>query len=208
MNSNAFLLQAIKHPFSVGAVTPSSQNLTNLMIQRAELSMANAVVELGPGSGSFTYKIIDQLDDGVSYLGIERNESFAGKLADKLGAERIAQGSAEELSELLALHNIKQCNRIISGLPWAVFSGNRQDKILSQVANSLSEDGRFLTYAYFPFNLFLKGRAFQAKLQKHFEVVEKTEMVLNFPPAFVYICSKPISSASTDTLSDTSSSSE
>ncbi len=192
MNSNAFLLQAIKHPFSVGAVTPSSQNLSNLMIQHADLGLANAVVELGPGSGSFTYKILDRLDDSVPYLGIERNESFAEKLAEKLTAERITLGSAEELTGILGCHNIVGCNRILSGLPWAVFSGDRQDKILSEVAKNLDEDGKFLTYAYFPFNLFLKGRAFQNKLQQHFKQVEKTEMVLNFPPAFVYICSQPI----------------
>ncbi|MEE9332984.1 MAG: hypothetical protein V3U65_02735 [Granulosicoccaceae bacterium] len=154
--------------------------------------MANAVVELGPGSGSFTYKILAQLDDSVPYLGIERNESFAGKLTEQLTAERIALGSAEQLTALLVRHNIAGCNRIISGLPWAVFSAERQDKILSEVANNLAQDGKFLTYAYFPFNLFLKGRAFQAKLQQHFKQVEKTEMVLNFPPAFIYICSQPI----------------
>ena len=198
MNSNAFLLQAIKHPFSVGAVTPSSQNLANLIIQHADLNLANAVVELGPGSGSFTYKILDQLDESVPYLGIERNESFAGKLVEQLTAERIALGSAEQLTELLAQHNIVGCNRIISGLPWAVFSADRQDKILSEVANNLAADGKFLTYAYFPFNMFSKGRAFQAKLKQHFSQVEKTEMVLNLPPAFVYICSQDNAASSSE----------
>ncbi len=189
MNSNAFLLQAIKHPFSVGAVTPSSQNLSNLVIEHADLHLASAVVELGPGSGSFTHKILEQLDESVPYLGIEQNESFAGKLVEQLRVEQIALGSAEDLTELLAQHGIVECNRIISGLPWVVFSAERQDKILSEVASNLAVGGKFLTYAYFPFNMFSRGRAFQDKLKQHFSQVEKTAMVLNFPPAFVYICS-------------------
>ena len=194
MNSNAFLFQAIKHPFSVGAVAPSSQNLSNLMLRHADLNSASAVVELGPGSGSFTYKILDQLDDTVPYLGIERNESFAAKLVEQFTADRIALGSAEQLSDLLIHNEISGCNRIISGLPWMAFSAQRQDKILSEVANTLAEDGLFLTYAYFPFNRFSKGQHFHTKLKQHFQQVEKTVMVLNFPPAFVYICSQPVAS--------------
>ncbi len=81
-------------------------------------------------------------------------------------------------------------NRIISGLPWVAFSVDLQDKILAEIGKNLPDDGLFLTYAYFPFNLSPKGRKFQSKLKQHFKQVVKTEMVLNVPPALVYVCSQ------------------
>jgi len=198
MNSNAFLLQAIKHPLSIGAVAPSSQNLCNLVLENAELNSARSVVELGPGTGSFTRKILDQLDESVPYLGIEQNESFANKLIEQYSDKRIAQGSAEQLTQLLKHHQIVDCDRVVSGLPWMTFPTQLQDSILSEVASNLSEDGMFLTYAYFPFYLSPKGRHFHAKLKQHFKQVKKTKMVMNFPPAFVYVCSEAIASTPTE----------
>jgi len=194
MNSNAFLYQAIRHPLSIGAIAPSSQNLCNLVLEHADLDSATSVVELGPGTGSFTRKILNQLDDSVPYLGIERNECFAKKLVEQFSAKRIAQGSAENLTLLLEQNQIAQCNRVISGLPWMTLPEPLQDSILSEVGNTLSADGLFLTYAYFPFYLSPKGRHFHKKLKRHFKQVTKTKMVLNFPPAFVYVCSQAVSS--------------
>ncbi len=74
MNSHGFFLQAIKHPLSVGAVAPSSQNLSKLMLDHADLPAASGVVELGPGTGVFTREILAQLESGVPFIGIEQND--------------------------------------------------------------------------------------------------------------------------------------
>lgn len=191
MSSNGFFLQAIKHPLSIGAIAPSSQSLSKLMLSHADLASANGVVELGPGTGVFTREILGQLDNDVPFIAIEQNEKFVSLLDQKFPGGQIKLGSAEQLSELLALHGISNINRIISGLPWVAFPTDLQDKILAELCKNLPDDGMFLTYAYFPFNLSPKGRKFHSKLNQHFGDVVKTELVLNVPPALAYVCSQP-----------------
>jgi phospholipid N-methyltransferase len=191
MNPNGFLLQAIKHPLSVGAVAPSSKSLSKLMMGNADLANAAGVAELGPGTGVFTHAILAKLPDSTPYIGIERNQNFVDALSESLPETKIVLGSAEQLSRLAAQHNIPVIDRVISSLPWVAFSAQMQDTILSEVGKILPNDGLFLTYDYFPFNLLPKGRAFLSKLKQHFEQVVKTEVVSNVPPALVYVCSKP-----------------
>ena len=80
---------------------------------------------------------------------------------------------------------------ILSGLPWANFSRELQERLLGAVVAGLRPGGRFATFAYVPAAHFPPGRRFRALLEASFPRVETTRLVYrNFPPAFVYRCVK------------------
>ena len=49
-----FFQAFMREPASVGALSPSSRALAMAMIQGCALKSADAIVELGPGTGAFT----------------------------------------------------------------------------------------------------------------------------------------------------------
>ena len=54
-----FLLQYITHPRTVGAIIPSSKNLSRKMIANIDFNKCKCIVELGPGTGVFTERILE-----------------------------------------------------------------------------------------------------------------------------------------------------
>jgi phospholipid N-methyltransferase len=192
MNTATFFLQAMQNPIQLGSIIPSSGHLTKLMMSNAKIDSASTVVELGPGTGVFTKKIISALPENSRYIGIEQNEKFARLLNMKFPAERTIHGSAEQLNQHLQDNDITQCDRIISGLPWLTFSESLQDRILSEISSALGSDGIFLTLAYSPFLYLPTGRKMKSKLNRHFGEVTRTENVFNIPPSSIYICRQPL----------------
>lgn len=185
-----FLKQFISEPINTGAIAPSSKNLSQLIIKMAQLKPENVIVELGPGTGSFTKEILKEIKDTKKYFSIELNKNFVNYLKSKFFGIDIIHGSAEHIFRYLKERGHDNCDRVVSGLPWTSFNSEIQEKIISNVAESLSDNGLFLTFVYSPINLLPRGRLFKKKLYKHFKYVKRTKIVLNFPLAFVYICKK------------------
>ena len=53
-----FLSEFIKHPKNTGAIAPSSNILAKAMVDAIDFDVAKCIVELGPGTGSFTKEIM------------------------------------------------------------------------------------------------------------------------------------------------------
>lgn len=185
-----FLTQAIRQPKHIGAIAPSSDTLAKLITDRADLARANVVVELGPGTGAFTKEIIKKINPTATYFTIELNTHFAKDLRLKYPTVDTIHGSAEHLQKYLTERGHKTCDRVISGLPWVYVDDNLQKRLLSTISTSLAPGGLFLTFSYYPFNHLPRGRSFRKKLLAYFTDVERTDIVLNLPLAFVYICKK------------------
>ncbi|MDP2625234.1 MAG: methyltransferase domain-containing protein [Candidatus Peregrinibacteria bacterium] len=183
-----FLRQAIKNPKTTGAVIASSSFLAECIVEKAKLSSAKVVVELGVGTGAFTKKILEGLEKDAQYLGIEINQDFVNIVRQEYPGATIIHDSAENLRTHLHENGHETCDRIISGIPWAAIEYELQESLLAEIYASLSEGGLFLTFAYWPINHMKNGKSFNQKLQKYFNSVERTAITLNLPPAFVYIC--------------------
>ena len=78
---------------------------------------------------------------------------------------------------------------IISGIPWSFLSVREQSIMLKSVYDALIVGGYFNTFAYH--SPLPSAKVFKRKLYKRFgEVRTSKSVVLNIPPAFVYICKK------------------
>ena len=191
MSNVQFLKNFILHPNRTGAIAPSTQGLAELITDSADLSNARVVVELGPGTGVFTEQILQKIPKDGTFLAIEANADFAQTTRARCPAAVVQHDSAVNLKSLLEQTGFSHCDRIVSGLPWASFPDELQDKLLAAIDESLASGGRFLTFAYV-FGIFLPaGRKFKKKLERVFRHVQMTRVVwLNLPPAFVYVAQK------------------
>lgn len=191
-----FLKEFVKHPCSVGAVYPSSQELASEIVQQADVRNSGVIVEFGAGTGVFTREIMRQKSDGASFFTIEQNESLVDILRQELPGVDVCCDSAAELSRLMKERKLDHVDAVVSGLPWAAFSDELQDALLDPVLDNLSEGGRFVTFAYLQGLLLPAGGRFYNKIKSRFAEVRRSRVVWhNLPPAFVYICTKRAESA-------------
>lgn len=186
-----FLREFLRSPGTVGAVAPSSPTLAREMVLQAEVTSATAIVEFGAGTGAFTRAIVACAPPSASFVAIERNPALVRVLQEELPHVRIHEDSVENLGAILGRCGIGRVDCILSGLPWAAFSDELQDRLLAAAWENLAPGGRFVTFAYLQGLLLPAGRRFANKIGGRFREVRKSPVVWrNLPPAFVYRCTK------------------
>ncbi len=181
----------VKGPTTVGAIAPSSRWLADRMTADMGLREARTVVELGPGTGVFTRAICDSVAPEAVVMAVEIDPAMTELLIDRFPRVRVVNDSAEHLDRQLAAAGRSEADVILSGLPWASFSRDRQERLLAAVLKVLRPGGRFATFAYIPAAWLPAGRRFRKLLESSFRSVATTPVVWrNLPPAFVYRCEK------------------
>ena len=170
-----------------GAVASSSQGLAELITDCASLHKAEVVIELGPGTGVFTEKILEKMRDNGIFFALEINRRFVEATRLRCPQCRVLHDSAAQAKKHLNALGIQHCDSVVSGLPWAAFPEGVQDEILEAVLNALKPGGTFVTFAYLHSLLLQRGKMFRRKLFNRFSQIERSPTVWrNMPPAFVY----------------------
>ena len=191
MNLMGFFKEFMLYPKATGAIAPSSERLSEMITDIANLSEVTTVIEFGPGTGVFTEKIIKKLPRDANFMAIESNADFVAATKSRCPRARIYHDNAVHAKKFLEAHGISQCDCIISGLPWASFDEQLQNQLLSTILDILQPGGKFLTFAYLHGKLMPGGINFRAKIHSLFQTVATSKPVwLNTPPAFIYYAKK------------------
>ena len=190
-NYAKFFWEFLRAPGVTGAVAPSSPHLCRKMTEWIEWEGAKVVVELGPGTGAFTGRILDQMPDNGRYLGVEINSQMCQMLQKRFDGITLHQDTVANLENMCGVEGVAEVDSVISGLPWAAFSDRMQTEYLDAIMKVLREDGQFVTFAYLQGMMLPAGQNFRKKLSNYFSHVSQSPVAwLNFPPAFVYRCRK------------------
>lgn len=189
MNSGSawrFVEAFIREPLSVGACWPSSPLLSRTVVEACDFQSRDTVVELGPGTGSFTELLLHRLHGRGRLLAMEISETNIAELRRRFPHCETIHDSAENLPQHL---NGKRAKCIISGLAWGNMLPAMQDRIFNAMLESLTPDGQFVAFAYVHASWFPTSRRFRRRLLENFKSVERTPIIWrNLPPAFVYRC--------------------
>ena len=184
-----FLGAFVRRPVITSSVAPSSRWLAACMTSGVRLDEARVVVELGSGTGAFTRSIQKRLRRDTLFIAVEINPVFARHLAKRFPRVHVINDSAERLDEHLARFGHTSADCILSGLPWAGFKRDIQERLLGAVVRVLPPGGQLATFAYGHVAWLPKARQFRQLLKSNFAQVETTRLVWrNLPPAFVYNC--------------------
>ena len=181
----------VKYPITTGSIAPSSEELSNLITDEADLSTKETVVEFGTGTGVFTEKILKKINSDTIFIALEINSTFVEVTKNRCPEVIIYNDSAENVKNHLKKYGREHCDCIISSLPWAAFDPSLQDRILNSIWNVLKPGGKLLTFSYSHSIAFPTARRFRKKLYETFPKVNISKTVwANFPPAFVYNVTK------------------
>ena len=112
-----FLKQYLRNPFGTGAVAPSGRQLAKLMVAKLAPQPSEVIVELGPGTGSFTRELLAQGVEPANLILVEFNKDFIKFLKREFPNLRIVEGPAQDLPQLLKTLGQASVKKIISGIP-------------------------------------------------------------------------------------------
>lgn len=185
-----FLSEFIKHPKNTGAIAPSSNILAKAMVDAIDFDVAKCIVELGPGTGSFTKEIMKRKKKRTTFILIEINEVFFKKLQKQYEDDAsivVIHGSAENIQKYVEELQINGVDYVLSGLPFTSLPKEESSRILNNVMESLRENGKFITFQY---SLVKKGF-----IEAFFPDIQLKKVWFNFPPANVFSCKKSVRGA-------------
>ena len=196
-----FLREFLRRPGRVGAISPSSPQLAQSMVNGLDFSKIRSIVEYGPGSGVFTRAVLERLPKGwlVSeggqgrFIAIEYSEQLAELVRDRFSGVSVVHDSAEHVEAICEQHGVRpgELDVVISGIAWVSVPPARATRMLEATSRVLRSGGEFRTFGYY-LGLMMPGAwHLRAEVKRLFADVEMSRAVwANMPPAFVYRCRK------------------
>ena len=180
----SYLKELLKNYKQTGTILGSSNVLTKALLDLKSNADKRFVIEIGPGKGEFTQKLIETYDN---YLGIEINHRFYDELWSKYGKEYFILGSASNLVNIVKDKDIGLVSCVINCIPISLASDELNYKIVKSSYEVLQQGGIFKGYNYFQTQVVPKTTRFKKNLKKVFDCeVDQSFVGLNIPPAIIY----------------------
>ena len=175
-----FLRGFLKNPVMVGSIIPSSRVLIEKMLRPVDWENTRLFVEYGPGVGTFTRPVLDQLGPDARLVTIDTNPDFTKYLRESIDDPRLVPvtGSASDVEHILAERDLGQADYVLSGLPFSTLPPGVGTDIAKATANVIRPGGAFLVYQFSP-----KVKDF---IDPYFERIERGFEWVNVPPATLF----------------------
>lgn len=138
-----FLGEMMRHPTKVAAIAPSSSAVARRMTEGLE-DVQGPVVELGPGTGSFTSAILARGIAPERLTLLETSATFCETLRRKFPGVTVLNRPAQDIAQI----GLKNVGAVISGVP--VLARPRiQRTVVRPAFEVMAPDGFFtqITYA-------------------------------------------------------------
>lgn len=172
-----FLSQMMRHPGEVRALAPSSNAVARRMTEGLE-HIQGPIVEIGPGTGSFTRAILARGVTPERLTLMEMNPVFCDMLRQKFPGVTVLNRPAQEIDQI----GLTGIGAVISGVP-VLARPQLQREVVGHALRVMAPDGEFVQITYTP------GVLISDQMQAELGVsVEKRATVwANLPPARVFV---------------------
>lgn len=148
-----FLKEYLRHFHHTGAIAPSSRWLADALARYvAAESPARRVLEVGPGTGAVTRRIVEKLGPGDRFDLVELNDRFVEHLRRRFETEtpfqRVDDRTTIVHAPIEELPRSGQYDCIVSGLPLNNFSVEAVESILEAFGGLLAPGGTLSFFEY------------------------------------------------------------
>ena len=142
-----FLGSLLRSPLEVGAVVPSSPQLSRLIASQVGIGNSH-VLEVGAGTGSITDALLSLGLPANRLLVIERDPSLVAHLRRRFPNIRVRCGDAANAGSILCEEGISRVQTLISSLPVRNLNGNERLAIVGGMMKALAADGQLIQFTY------------------------------------------------------------
>lgn len=185
-SATLFIQEWLQRPHQIGAILPSSKNLSEAMADWLPADPNDFVLELGPGTGSVTHAMIERGLRHDRLIAIEKSSKLADLLRERFPRVRVVTGDATQLDKHVRkfVRRGQHVGAVISSLPLRIFTPETAAAIARKIHDVLRPDGRWVQYSY---NL----RSSRHHGDNHFTPVDSDIVWWNLPPARLSVFQKP-----------------
>ena len=142
-----FFGRFLRSPGTIGAILPSSGSLAKRIvsdIQKNPRLPPRRILEIGPGTGAFTDKILDRLNPDDTLHLVEFDQNLATQLRQKYKGIRMVKVFHRSILDHSVPENRKY-DHVVSGLPLNSFPAPMVSEIFEKY-EALPKDGGTLSY--------------------------------------------------------------
>lgn len=173
-----FFKRVLANPVRIGYIVPSSPFLIRRTAGLMDFTQDLTVVELGPGEGCHTRRIVRRMSAGSRLILIELDPHLAHHLCRQFAHDRrvrVVQADAMRLAETLGELGIVRPDYIVSGIPFTIMERDTREHILANIARAMGDETRFILYQA------------STRIADHrlFELVRREHCLFNIPPLHV-----------------------
>ena len=150
MKYRMWLSNYIRHPLQLGALFPSSAALGSLMVKHINPNVQGHILELGPGTGSFTRALVQKGIPENKLVLLEQSPEFTTLLQKSFPTAKVVCGNAQNLKEVVSELDINTFEHIVSGLPLTAMRPTLRHDICNTAFTMMESGGSFVQVTYFP----------------------------------------------------------
>jgi len=177
----------LRHPLQLGALFPSGSALSSLMVRHIKPEGIGHVLELGPGTGSFTNALVRIGIPEERLVLIEQSQEFAAFLSHTFPRATVICGNADEAGHILKPTGIGKFDEVVSGIPLKAMGKELRKSVCHQAFSLLNPGGSLVQVSYFP-----RCSIPRDSIRDHSgKTIFCGVTVRNFPPAFVWRVQTP-----------------
>ena len=156
------------------------------MVKHINSDTNGPILELGPGTGSFTRALLRQGISEKQLVLVEQSQEFVQLLKIFFPKATIVCKDARQVAQLSDELGIKKFDEIVSGLPLNAMKQEPRRVICNESFNLLKPEGSFVQVSYFPRCSIPNDVIIKHSAEKMFCGVT----LANIPPAFVWRAQK------------------
>ncbi|MGI3171516.1 class I SAM-dependent methyltransferase [Pseudooceanicola sp. C21-150M6] len=139
-----FLGEMMRRPAEVSAIAPSSAAVARKMTEGVE-NVTGPIVEIGPGTGSFTKVILQRGIAPERLILMELNPRFCDELRRKFPGVTVLNQPAQEIEHI----GVSGLGCVISGVP-VLARPQIQREVVGNAFKVMAPDGVFVQITYSP----------------------------------------------------------
>ena len=140
----------LRHPLKLGALFPSSSALSSLMVRHINADTHGPILELGPGTGSFTRALLKKGISEENLVLLEQSPDFTTLLRNSFPKATVICGDAKDVVAISRPLGIEEFNEIVSGIPLNAMGGQLRRIICGEAFKLLRLGGSFVQVSYLP----------------------------------------------------------
>ncbi len=179
-----FFRNFLRHPNRVGWLLPSSIYVVNSVLRPVNWQTARLLVEYGPGTGTFTRRILERMHPEAKLITFEIDPDFCDFLRKTISDPRfhLFEESAANIKSVLSRFGPGPADAVVSGIPFTMIPHELRIEIVQSTYSELREGGHFLVYQF--------SGAVRPYLEKSFGPVKGGLEVRNLLPTRIFFCQR------------------
>lgn len=179
-----FFRNFLRHPNRVGWLLPSSKYVVNSVLRPVDWNAARLLVEYGPGTGTFTRRILERMRPDAKLIAFEVDPDFCSFLRKTISDPRfhLFEESAANVHSVLKRFEPSQADAVVSGIPFTTIPPELRIQIIQSTHSALRMGGQFLVYQF--------SGGVKPYLERSFGDVERGLEIRNLLPTRIFFCQR------------------